>query len=73
MLEFIVAIGFGCAVFLIFMLVFLRKDAQGKRGARLAGCGHHGSEDQCDRCRDAAPLAIQRHMPDSGKGFPYER
>lgn len=73
MLEFVVASVFGCAVFLIFMLVFLRKDAQGKRGARLAGCGRHGSEDQCDRCRDTAPVTILPHLPDNGSASTHER
>jgi len=65
MLEYIVTIAFGSAVFMIFILVFLRKNNRGERGARLAGCSHHGSESQCDRCRDNAPVIILAHPPDA--------
>lgn len=64
MQEFIVAIAVGCAVFITFILVFLRKDTQGKRGARLTGCGQHDTGGQCDRCRSTTPATILPHPPD---------
>ena len=64
MQEFVIATAVGCAVFITFILVFLRKDTHGKRGARLAGCGHHGTEEQCDRCRSTTPATILPHPPD---------
>lgn len=67
MQEFVVAIGVGCVVFFVFILVFLRKDRHGTRGARLAGCNHHGGQDQCERCREAAPATILPRPPDADK------
>lgn len=63
MLNHLVAIGFGTLVFLVFMLVFMRRDDRGKRGARLAGCGHHDSDQGCQRCRGTQPGAILPQPP----------
>ena len=64
MLNYLIPIVAGCVVFLVFMLVFIRKDGQGKRGGRLAGCAHHDAGARCDRCRDRPPVTIRPHLPD---------
>jgi hypothetical protein len=65
MLDYLAAIGVGTLVFLVFMLVFIKRDSRGQRGGRLAGCQHHHEDGQgCDRCRDAAPASIRPHPPD---------
>jgi len=63
MLEYLIPIVAGCAVFLLFMLVFIRRDDRGKRGGRLAGCAHHDAGTGCDRCRDHQSVAIRPHPP----------
>ena len=63
MLEYLVAATIGSVVFILFMLVFLRKDKQGKRGTRLAGCAQHGTGQTCDRCRENPPVHIHPHPP----------
>lgn len=64
MLNYLIPIIAGCVVLLLFMLVFIRKDGQGKRGGRLAGCAHHDADKGCDRCRDRPPTTIRPHLPD---------
>ena len=64
MLEYLAAFGLGTLIFLLFMLVFLKRDSRGQRGARLAGCQHHDRREGCDRCRDAASASIQPRLPD---------
>ena len=66
MLDYLAAIGIATLVFITFVLVFLKRDAGGKRGARLAGCQHH-SDQGCDRCRGAAPKTIQPRIRDKKK------
>ena len=68
MLDYLAAIGIGALVFMIFMLVFLKRDAGGRRGARLAGCQHHHSEQGCERCRSSAPVKILPQIPDRKEG-----
>ena len=63
MLNYLIPIVAGCVVFLVFMLVFIRKDGRGKRGGRLAGCAHHDAGAGCDRCRDRAPVTIRPNLP----------
>jgi hypothetical protein len=64
MLNYLIPIIAGCVVLLLFMLVFIRKDGQGKRGGRLAGCAHHDADKGCDRCRDRPPATILTNLPD---------
>jgi hypothetical protein len=68
MLDYLAAIGIATLVFITFVLVFLKRDAGGKRGARLAGCQHPHSEQGCDRCRGATPTNIQPRIPDQEEG-----
>lgn len=65
MLEYLVVTTIGSAVFIIFMLVFLRKDDRGTRGTRLAGCNHHRTGHTCDRCRDPKAVDIQPKPSDN--------
>ena len=53
MVDVLVAIIAGCTVFLLFMLVFIRRDDRGQRGGRLGGCRHHTPGEGCERCQDA--------------------
>jgi hypothetical protein len=64
MLDYLAAIGIGALVFIIFMLVFLKRDAGGRRGARLGGCQHHHSEQGCERCRGSEPVKIIPRVPE---------
>ncbi len=64
MLNYLIPVVAGGVVFLLFMLVFVRKDGQGKRGGRLAGCTHHDESAGCDRCRDRPPVTIRPNLPD---------
>lgn len=65
MLDYLAAIAIGTLVFISFVLVFLKRDNEGKRGARLGGCQHHPSEQGCDRCRGEDPATILPRIPDS--------
>jgi len=67
MLNYLTPIVAGGVVLLLFMLVFIRKDGQGKGGGRLAGCAHHDTGTGCDRCRDRPPSTIRSHLPDQRK------
>ena len=67
MLDYLAAVGLGALVFIAFMLVFMKRDAGGKRGARLAGCRHHHSEQGCERCRSSAPVQIIPQIPERGE------
>jgi len=64
MLAYLIPIVAGCAVFLLFMLVFIRRDKQGNRGGRLAGCVHPDADEGCARCRHHRPVVIHPHPPD---------
>lgn len=66
MLDYLAAIGIGTLIFVIFILVFLKRDAGGKRGARLGGCQHHHSEQGCERCRGTDAVTIRPRVPDGG-------
>lgn len=62
MADILVAIIAACTVFLLFMLVFIRRDDRGQRGGRLGGCRHHTPGDGCERCQNASQAGtIQAH------------
>jgi len=62
MADILVAIIAGCTVFLLFMLVFIRRDDRGQRGGRLGGCRHHTPGEGCERCQNAPQAnTIQPH------------
>ena len=54
MVDVLVATIAGCTVFLLFMLVFIRRDDRGQRGGRLGGCRHHTPGEGCERCQNAS-------------------
>ena len=54
MADILVAIIAGGTVFLLFMLVFIRRDDHGQRGGRLGGCRHHPPGEGCERCQNAS-------------------
>ena len=62
MVDVLVAIIAGCSVFLLFMLVFIRRDDRGQCGGRLGGCRHHPPGEGCERCHNA---------PQAGTIHPY--
>jgi len=64
MIAYLIPIVAGCAVFFLFMLAFMRRDDQVKRGGRLAGCALHDAGQGCDRCRDRQPATRRPHLPD---------
>lgn len=63
MLNYLIPIIAGGIVFVLFMLVFLRRDEKGNRGGRLAGCAHHKTDEQCDCGRDQQTVTIHSHPP----------
>ena len=63
MLNYLIPIIAGGIVFMVFMLVFLRRDERGNRGGRLAGCAHHKTDEQCDCGRDKQMVTIRSHPP----------
>jgi hypothetical protein len=62
MVDILVAIIAGCSVFLLFMLVFIRRDDRGQRGGRLGSCRHHPPGQGCERCH---------HAPQAGTIHPH--
>lgn len=67
MLDHLAAIAIGVLVFMVFMLVFMKRDAGGRRGTRLAGCQHHHPQQGCERCRGNGAGGIRSQMPDRTK------
>ena len=63
MLAYLIPIVAGCAVFSLFILVFIRRDDRGQRGGRLAGCAHHDAGQRCDRCHDRQPVTLRPRLP----------
>jgi hypothetical protein len=61
MVDVLVATIAGCTVFLLFMLVFIRRDDRGQRGGRLGGCRHHTPGEGCERCQTPQATAIHPH------------
>jgi len=63
MVDVLVAIIAGCTVFLLFMLVFIRRDDRGQRGGRLGGCRHHTPGEGCERCQNASQANTIQPFP----------
>ncbi len=67
LLETLIAAVAACAVFFLFLLVFLYKDQRERTTGRRSGCQHHHQPGGCGQCQGQ----IAKDLP--SKAVPSER